>query len=165
MEFKPVAVGTQIELGASAREVIGILAKRAAERTCAGLTPTNAAVARETRIIMGELVFGYARPGDAYLVLRGRHAATAAIAKILGRGAVRRNLGRRVPAKLCVCSAMTCVCGSGRKPSEEPWQAPPGLIPTRPTTPIPPRIARPPPPPEAAGQLPTDEELLGAMLT
>ena len=41
MEFKPVVVGTQIEIGASAREVIGFFAKRAAERTCAGLTPTS----------------------------------------------------------------------------------------------------------------------------
>ena len=61
MEFKPVAVGTQIELGASAREVIGMLAKRAAARTSAGLTPTSAAVARETRVIMGELGVGVMR--------------------------------------------------------------------------------------------------------
>ena len=162
MEFKPVTVGTQIELGASAREVIGMLAKRAAARTCAGLTPTSAAVARETRITMGELGIGVMR-AQATQILDG--TPHAAIAKILGRGAMRRNLGRHVPAKLCVCSAMTCVCGSGRKPWEEPRQAPPGLIPTRPTTPIPPRIARPPPPPEAAGQLPTDEEVQGAMLT
>ena len=54
-----------------------MLAKRAAERTCAGLTPTSAAVARETRIIMGELgnYWGYARPSGADFVLRGRHAA------------------------------------------------------------------------------------------
>ena len=62
MEFKPVAVGTQIELGASAREVIGMLAKRAAARTSTGLTPTSAAVARETRIIMGSWVLGLCAP-------------------------------------------------------------------------------------------------------
>ena len=146
--------------GASAREVISMFAKRAAERTCAGLTPTSAAVARETRIIMGELGIGVMRAQAAQIWTDG--TPHAAIAKILGRGTVRRNLGRRVPAKINVCLAMTCVCGSGRKPWEEPRQAPPGLIPTRPTTPIPPRIARPPPPPEAAGQLPTDEEVPGA---
>ena len=162
MEFKPVAVGTQIELGASAREVIGKLAKRAAARTCAGFTPTSAAVARETRIIMGELGIGIMRAQAILSYVDG--TPHAAIAKILGRGAVRRNLGRHVPAKFCVCSAMTCVCGTGRKPWEEPRQAPQGLIPARPTTPIPPRIARPPSPPEAEGQLPTNEEVPGATL-
>ena len=116
MEFMPVAVGTQIELRASAREVIGMLAKRAAERTCAGLTPTSAAVAREMRIMMGELGIGVMRAQAAQILSYVDGTPHAAIAKILGRGAVRRNLGRRVPAKLCVCSAMTCVCGSGRKP-------------------------------------------------
>ena len=100
MEFKPVAVGTQIKLGASVREVIGMLAKRAAEHTCAGLTPTSAAVARETRIIMGELGIGVMRAQAAQILSYVDGTPHAAIAKILGRGAVRRNLGRRVPAKL-----------------------------------------------------------------
>ena len=102
MEIKPVAVGTQIELGASAREVIGMLAKRAAARTSAGLTPTSAAVARETRIILGELGIGVMRAQAAQILVYVDSTPHAAIAKILGRGAVRRNLGRRVPAKLFV---------------------------------------------------------------
>ena len=130
MEFKPVAVGTQIELGASARVVIGMLAKRAAERTCAGLTPTSAAVAQEMRIIRGELGIGVMRAQATQILSYVDGTPRAAIDKILGRAAVRRNLGRRVPAKLCVCSAMTCACvgpsanpgrsrGKRRRPSSQ----------------------------------------------
>ena len=113
-----------IELGASAREVIGMLAKRAAARTSAGLTPTSAAVARETRIIMGELGIGVMRTQAAQILSYVDGTPHAAMAKILGRGAVHRNLCRRVPAKLCVCSAMTCanpgrILGKRRRASSQ----------------------------------------------
>ena len=162
MEFKPVAVGTQIELGASAREVIGMLAKRAAERTCACLTPTSAAVARETRIIMGELGIGVMRPQTTQILLRGRHAACGDCQNPGARRSATQPGSSRTSQALCLFGNDLRVRVRAQT-LEEPRQAPPGLIPTRPTTPISPRIARPPSLPEAEGQLPTDEEVQGAM--
>ena len=111
MEFKPVAVGTQIKFGASAREVIGILAKRAAERTCAGLTPTSAAVAREMRIIMGELGIGVMRAqarGDANLVLlRERHAACGDCQNSGARRSAPQPGSSRTSQALCLFARRT----------------------------------------------------------
>ena len=65
----------------------------------------------------GELGIGVLRAQATQILSYVDGTPHAAIAKILGRGAVRRNLGRRVPAKLCVCSAMDDLrVRSGRKP-------------------------------------------------
>ena len=53
----------------------------------------------EMRIIMGELGVGLMRAQVTLILSYMDGTSHAAIAKILGRGAVRRNLGRRASAK------------------------------------------------------------------
>ena len=67
-----------------------MLAKRAAARTSAGLTPTSAAVARETHIIMGELGIGVMRAqathiGTARRMLKSWGAAQCAATCVVAR--------------------------------------------------------------------------------
>ena len=79
-----------------------MFAKRAAARTCAGITPTSAAVAREMRIIIRELGIGVMRAQAAQILSYVDGTPHAAMARLGARRSAPQPGSSRTSQALCL---------------------------------------------------------------